>query len=103
MIAFPFRLKHHCLAINAPAERFQMINRIMCHELETLFKFFVFFQLLERYRSWHSVLISIYWLDAHNLKKRKCDKAIKRCMRSSMNSAVVCDTHTRPGALNYTS
>ena len=44
-----------------------------------------FFQLMLRYRSWGSVLISIYRLDAHDLKKRKCacDKAIKKnaCVR----------------------
>ena len=45
-----------------------MTNRIICHERETLLKL-NFFQLVERYRSWGSVLISIYRLDAHDLKK----------------------------------
>ena len=56
----------------------KMVYRIMCHEGETLLKL-NFFQLIERYRSWSSVVISIYRLDAHDLKKRKCacDKAIK--------------------------
>ena len=57
-----------------------MTNRIMCHEHETLLKL-NFFQLLEPHRSWGGVLISIYRLDAHDLKnKRKCacDKAMKK-------------------------
>ena len=59
---FPFRLKCHHLVINAHAERFQMTNRIMCHERETLLKL----------NFLGSVLILIYLLDAHDLKKRKC-------------------------------
>ena len=39
----------------------------MCHERETLLKL-NFFQLMERHRSWGSVLISIYRLDTHDLK-----------------------------------
>ena len=61
----------------------------LCHERETLLKL-TFFQLMERYRSWGSVLVSIYRLDAHDLKKtevrmRQSDKKKKR-LRSSMNS-----------------
>ena len=40
------------------AERFQMTKIIMCHEREMLLKL-NFFQLMGRYRSWGSVLISI--------------------------------------------
>ena len=86
-VSFPFRLKRHCL--NAHAECFQMTNRIVCHEREMLLKL-NFFQLMERCHSWHSVLISIYRLDAYDLKKRKCtcDKGIKKRLCSSMNSAL---------------
>ena len=66
--AFPFRLKCHCFTINSPAEGFQMTNTIMCHERETLF------QLVLRYRFWHSVLVSIYRLDAHDLKNKQTNK-----------------------------
>ena len=66
-VASPFRLKRHCLAKNAHVERFQITNRIMCHEREMLLKL-NFFQLTEGHHSWSSVLISIYWLDAHDLK-----------------------------------
>ena len=75
---FPFRLIRHCLTINAHAQRFQMTNRIMCQERETLLKL-NFFQIVEQYCSCGSLLILIYWLDAHDLKWRKCacDKVIK--------------------------
>ena len=76
-VAFTFRLQLHCLAINTHAERFQMTKRILCHERETLLKLEL--QLMQWYRSWGSVLILIYRLDAHDLNERKCacDKAIK--------------------------
>ena len=56
-----------------------MTNRILCHKREMLLKL-NFFQLMERYHSWGSVLISIYQLDSLDLKKLKCacDKAIKK-------------------------
>ena len=47
------------------AERFQMANRIMC--LEMLVKLNLF-QLMERHRFWDSFLISIYRIDAYDLK-----------------------------------
>ena len=53
-----------------------MTNRILCHEHETLLKL-NFFQLIERHRSSDSVLISIYRLDAHDLKNGNAD-AIKK-------------------------
>ena len=43
-----------------------MTNRIMCQDRETLK---LNFQLMEQHRSWESVLISIYWIDAHDLKE----------------------------------
>ena len=36
-----------------------------------------------------AIFVSIYRLDAHDLKKWKCDKVIKKRLLSSMNSAVV--------------
>ena len=38
-----------------------------CHERETFLKL-NFFQLMERHRSWGSVLISMYLIDARDLK-----------------------------------
>ena len=39
----------------------------MCHERETLLKL-KFVELIERHRSWDSVLISSYRIDAYGLK-----------------------------------
>ena len=53
-----------------------MTNRIMCHERETLLKL-NFFQLMEQHRSWHSVLVLIYWIDAHDLKNGNAHAAMR--------------------------
>ena len=38
------------------------------------------FLLMEQHRSWDSVLISIYWRDAHTIKNRKVwERAMKKC------------------------
>ena len=51
----------------------------MCHEREKLLKLNLF-QLMERHHSWGSVLISIYRIDAHDLKQKSaCKKAMKKC------------------------
>ena len=62
-------------------------TRIPCHKREMLLKL-NFFQLIERHRSWDSVLILIYWLDAHYLKNRNAHatKRWKKALHSSMNS-----------------
>ena len=75
---------------------FSDTNRIICNEREMLLKL-NFFQLVERYRSWGSVLISIYRLHAHDLKKRKsaykhATKRLKKRLRSSMNLALTVST-----------
>ena len=65
--AFPFKTPSHCLALKCSCRAFYKTNRILCHECETLLKL-NFFQLMELYRSWDSVLTSIYRIDAHELK-----------------------------------
>ena len=44
-----------------------MTHRIMCHEREMLLKLNLF-QLMEQHCFWDSVLISIYQIDAQDLK-----------------------------------
>ena len=59
--------QRRCSATKRSCRAFTDDQRIMRHESETLLKF-NFFQLVERRCSWGSILLSICWLDAHDLK-----------------------------------
>ena len=59
----------------------------MCYERETLLKLNLF-QLMQQHRSWDKFLISIYWIDAHDLKTEMRMRASieKNGLHLSMNS-----------------
>ena len=62
-----------------------MTNRILCHEHATLLKL-NFFQLIEQRHSWDSVLVLIYWIDAHDLtRKIRMQERWKNALRLRMD------------------
>ena len=65
----------------AHGEHFQMTNRIMCHERETLLKL-NFFQLVEQHRSWGSVFDIDPSVKSSWPKKKKVKKTEMRMRQS---------------------
>ena len=84
--------QHHHRMLS-DAERFQMTNRIMCHEHETLLNWTCF-------NSWSSIALGIAsWYRSISLMTSKTEMRMREsnkktlCVRLSMNSASVFLTH----------
>ena len=91
------RTQCHRSTIKRSCRAFQMSNRIMCHKRETLLKL-NFFQLMEWYYSWDSILISIYRIDTQDLKNTNAcvRKRWRNAFHLRMNSVLTTSSRRIP-------